>query len=136
VIRQSLPIVEIATLYLETIPERLEISLLGKDGSNNVQQVFTTYNIQEEPHGTSASSKETPIMEISGVLPQTPAAPGEMVMPDLVQDIVLRSQVANSTMSGGTTKASISNFIREIPADLVDETVVQSTIEDLEKSRI
>jgi len=66
-------------------------------------------------------------------------------LPNLVQEIVLRSSNQGPTISAiqgggvgerGSTIASISNFIREIPAELVDDTVVQSTIEDLERSRI
>lgn len=136
VIRQSLPIAEIATQYLETTPERLEIALLGNDGSNNAQQVFTTYNVQEEPHvALSQPEPDVPVPTVDS---------SKQPLPNLVQEIVLRSSNQAPTISavqggmakGMSTIASISNFIREIPAELVDDTVVQSTIEDLERSRI
>jgi hypothetical protein len=141
VIRQSLPIAEIATQYLETTPERLEIALLGNDGSNNAQQVFTTYNVQEEPHGVSLPNAPA-VTKVSAL---TADSSQQQPLPNLVQEIVLRSSNQAPTISviqrggvgeRGSTIASISNFIREIPAELVDDTVVQSTIEDLERSRI
>jgi hypothetical protein len=142
VIRQSLPIAEIATQYLETTPERLEIALLGNDGSNNAQQVFTTYNVQEEPHGVSLPDKAPAVAKVSALTADSSQQP----LPNLVHEIVLRSSNQAPTISaiqgggggerGRSTIASISNFIREIPAELVDDTVVQSTIEDLERSRI
>jgi len=141
VIRQSLPIAEIATQYLETTPERLEIALLGNDGSNNAQQVFTTYNVQEEPHGVSLPDNAPAVAKVSALTADSSQQP----LPNLVQEIVLRSSNQGPTISAiqgggvgerGSTIASISNFIREIPAELVDDTVVQSTIEDLERSRI